>query len=108
MENRINKTTHYRVGKILREITHTFDKSIAPSFPSHEISNRISVPNISTTNGNSQPQPLYGMLMNSYLGQMPPPSFLLDRSATLNLTRLIEPSRRQFGHSTDRPPLPAR
>ncbi|KAL5655649.1 hypothetical protein ACJX0J_034968, partial [Zea mays] len=26
-------TTHYRVGKILREITHTFDKSIAPSFP---------------------------------------------------------------------------
>jgi hypothetical protein len=36
--------------------------------------------NTSTTNGDSQPRPLYGMPMNLYLGKIPPLSSLLGRS----------------------------
>jgi hypothetical protein len=51
----------------IRKLTCMFEKSIVPSFLSYETSNRISMPNTSTTNGDSHPQPLYGMSMNSYL-----------------------------------------
>jgi hypothetical protein len=40
--------------------------------------------NTSATNGDLQTQPLYGMPMNSYPGQVPPPPSLLGRSAPLN------------------------
>jgi hypothetical protein len=50
----------------IRKLTRTLEKSVAPSFPSYETSNRISMSNTSTTNGDLQPQPLYGMSMNSY------------------------------------------
>jgi transcription initiation factor IIF auxiliary subunit len=40
--------------KTLRELTRTFEKFVAPSFPSHETSNRISTPSTSATNGDSQ------------------------------------------------------
>jgi hypothetical protein len=64
----------------IRKLTRTLKKFVAPSFPSYETSNRISMSNTSATNGDSQPQPLYGMPMNSYPGQVPPsPSLLADR-----------------------------
>jgi hypothetical protein len=53
----------------IRKLTRTLEKFVAPSFPSYEISNRISMSNTSAINGDSQPQPLYGMPMNSYPGQ---------------------------------------
>jgi hypothetical protein len=48
----------------IRKLTRTLEKSVAPSFPSYETSNMISMSNTSTTNGYLQPQPLYGMPMN--------------------------------------------
>jgi hypothetical protein len=74
----------------IRKLTHTLEKSVAPSFPSYETSNRISMSNTSTTNGDLQAQPLYGMPMNSYPGQVPPPPSLLGRSAPLNTVGLSE------------------
>jgi hypothetical protein len=53
-------------------------------FLSYETSNRISMSNTLETNGDSQPQPLNGMPMNSYLEQIPPPSSLLGRSMPLD------------------------
>jgi hypothetical protein len=46
---------------------------------------------VSATNGDSQPQPLYGMPMNSYSGQIQPPPSLLGRSAPLNTVGSFEP-----------------
>jgi hypothetical protein len=44
----------------IRKLTRSLEKSVACSFSSYETSNRISMSNTSTTNGDSQPQPLYG------------------------------------------------
>jgi hypothetical protein len=52
----------------IRKLTRTLERSVAPSFPSYETSNRMSISNTSATNGDSQPQPLYGMPLNSYPG----------------------------------------
>jgi hypothetical protein len=68
----------------IRKLTRTLEKFVAPRFLSYETSNMISMSNTSATNGDFQPQPLYGMLMNSYPGQIPPLSSLLGRSAPLN------------------------
>jgi hypothetical protein len=64
----------------IRKLTHSLEKSVAPSFPSFETSNRMSMSDTSATNGDSQPQLLYGMPMNSYPGQRLPLSSLLSRS----------------------------
>jgi hypothetical protein len=77
--------------KSIRKLTRTLEKSVASSFPSYETSNRISMSNTSATNGDLQPQPLYGMPINSYPGQVPPPPFLLGRSATLDAVGPFEP-----------------
>jgi hypothetical protein len=37
----------------IRKLTCTFEKSVAPSFPLYQTSNRISMSNTSTTNGDS-------------------------------------------------------
>jgi hypothetical protein len=58
----------------IRKLTCSLEKFVAPSFPSYENSNRISMSNTSATNWDSQQQPLYGIPMNSYPGQIPPPS----------------------------------
>jgi hypothetical protein len=63
----------------IRKLTHALEKYVAPNFPSYETSNRISMSKTSAINEDSQPQPLYGMPMNSYPGQIPPPSSLADR-----------------------------
>jgi hypothetical protein len=82
----------------IRKLTRTLEKSVAPSFPSYETSNGVFMSDASATNGDSQPQPLYGMPMNSYSGQIQPLLSLLGRSAPLNM---VEPSglpiRRPFG-----------
>ena len=59
--------------------------------------------NTSAKNGDSQPQPLYGMPMNSYPGQIPPPPSLLGRSAPLDM---VEPSGLLPGQSGTAPGLP--
>jgi hypothetical protein len=87
----------------IRKLTHTLEKYVAPSFPSYETSNRISMSNTSATNGHLQPQPLYGMPMNSYLGQVPPPPSLLGRSAPLNTVGPSELLPGPSGPYTDRP-----
>jgi hypothetical protein len=86
----------------IRKLTRTLEKSVAPSFSSYETSNRISMSNTSATNGDSQPQPLYGMPMNSYPGQIPPPSSLLGRSVPLDTVGPSELLPRQFGPYTER------
>jgi hypothetical protein len=68
----------------IRKLTRTLEKFVAPSLPSYETSNRISMSNTSAINGDLQPQPLYGMLMNSYPGQVPPLPSLFGRSMPLN------------------------
>jgi hypothetical protein len=91
----------------IRKLTRTLEKSVAPSFPSYETSNRISMPNTSATNGDSQPQPLYGMSMNSYPGQIPPSPSLLGRSAPLDMVGPSELLPGQSGTYADRSAFPA-
>jgi hypothetical protein len=77
--------------ELIRKLTRTLEKSVAPSFPSYETSNRIFMSDASATNGDSQPQPLYGMPMNSYSGQIQPLPSLLGRSTPLNTVGPSEP-----------------
>jgi hypothetical protein len=44
----------------IRKLTCALEKHVVPSFSSYETSNRLSMSNTSATNGDSQPQPLYG------------------------------------------------
>jgi hypothetical protein len=44
----------------ISKLTRSLEKFVAPSFPSYETSNRISISNTSTKDGDSQPHPLYG------------------------------------------------
>jgi hypothetical protein len=90
----------------IRKLTRTLQESVAPSFPSYETSNMISMSNTSVTNGNSQPQPLYGMPMNSYRGQIPPSS-LLGRLAPLATVGPSELLPGQSGPYADRTAFPA-
>jgi hypothetical protein len=87
----------------IRKLTHMLEKSVAPSFPSYETSNKISMSNTSATNGDLQPQPLYGMPTNSYPGQVPPPPSLFGRSAPLNAVGPSELLPGPSGPYTDRP-----
>jgi hypothetical protein len=50
-----------------------FEKSAIPNFPFYDVDASNSAKNSSIANGCSQPQPLYGMLMNSYARQPQPP-----------------------------------
>jgi hypothetical protein len=92
--------------ELIRKLTRVLEKSADPSFPSYETSNMISMSNISATNGDSQPQPLYGMPMNSYPRQIPPLSSLLDRSVPLDTVRPSELLPGQSGPYADRPDFP--
>jgi hypothetical protein len=65
----------------IRKLTRSLEKSVAPSFPSYETSNRISMSNTSATNVDSQSHPLYGM---PYPGQISPMTSLLGRSVPLD------------------------
>jgi hypothetical protein len=56
------------IEETLKKLAHTLEKSTIPSFPSHDIIVETSL-DTSATNGPIQSQPLYGMTLNSYLGQ---------------------------------------
>jgi hypothetical protein len=86
----------------IRKLTRTLEKYVAPSFPSYETSNRVFMLDVSVIKGDSQPQPLYGMPMNSYSGQIQPLSSLLGRSAPLNTVRPSEPLPGPSGPYADR------
>jgi hypothetical protein len=62
--------------------------------------------NTSATNGDSQPQPLYGKPMNSYPGQIPPPSSLLGRSAPLDMVGSSKLLPGKSGPYADHPAFP--
>jgi hypothetical protein len=87
----------------IRKLTRTLEKSVAPSFPSYKTSNEVFMSDASATNGDSQPQPLYGMPMNSYLGQIQPSSPLLGRSVPLNTVGPSELLPGPSGPYADRP-----
>jgi hypothetical protein len=87
----------------IRKLTRTLEKSVDPSCPSYETSNRVFMSDASATKGDSQLQPLYGMPMNSYSGQIQPPPSLLGRSAPLNTVGQSEPLTGPSGPYTDRP-----
>jgi hypothetical protein len=91
----------------IRKLTRTLEKSVAPSFPSYKTSNMISMSNTSATNGDSSPQALYGMPMNSYPGQIPPLLSLLGRSAPLDIVGPSELLPEQSGPYADRLAFPA-
>jgi hypothetical protein len=57
---------------------------------------------VSTTNGDSQSQPLYGVPINSYSGEIQPLSSLLDRSAPLNTVGPSKPLPGPSGPYADR------
>jgi hypothetical protein len=91
----------------IRKLTRSLEKYVAPSFPLYETSNMISMYNTSATNRDSQPQPLYGMPMNSYPRQIPPPTSLIGRSVPLDT---VEPSKLlpgPFGPYADHSAFPA-
>jgi hypothetical protein len=75
----------------IRKLTRSLEKSVAPSFPSFKTSNRMSMSNTLTTNGDLQLHPLYGMPMNSYSRQIPPPPSVLGRSVPLDMIRPFKP-----------------
>jgi hypothetical protein len=54
------------IEESIRNLTRSLEKFLAPSFPSFETNNGVSMSNTSPINGDSQPQPLYSMTMNSY------------------------------------------
>jgi hypothetical protein len=92
----------------IRKLTRALEKSVAPSFPSYETSNRVFMFDASAINGDLQPQPLYGMSMNSYSGQIQPLPSLLGRLAPLNAVGPSEPLPRPSGPYADRPACSAR
>lgn len=75
------------VEKSLKKLTRGFEKSTITSFPSHEASIDMSMLNPSVAKGASQAQSLYGMLMNTYAGQPPPPPSIYDKLETLSMAR---------------------
>jgi hypothetical protein len=62
--------------------------------------------NTSATNGDLQHQPLYGMPMNSYPGQIPPLSSLLGRSTPLDTVGPSELFPGESGPYADCPAFP--
>jgi hypothetical protein len=86
----------------IRKLTRTLEKSVASSFPSYETSNRVFMSDASATNGDSHPQPLYGIPMNSYAGQIQPLPSLLGRSVPLNTVGPSEPLPGSSGPYADR------
>jgi hypothetical protein len=90
----------------IRKLMCTLEKSVASSFPSYETSNKISMSNTSATNGDSQPQPLYGMPMNSYPEKIPPLPSLFGKSAPLDTVGPSKLLPGQSGPYADRPAFP--
>jgi hypothetical protein len=73
-------------------MARVFKKSVAPSFPSHDID---ATQESSTANGHSQSQPIYGISMTSHTRethaptQPPPPMW--ENTTTLRMARQFGP-----------------
>jgi hypothetical protein len=66
-----------------RKLARAFEKSTVPNFPSHNIGTTHDALESSAANGHVQPQPLYGMPLNSYVGQTQPPALVWEKPADL-------------------------
>jgi hypothetical protein len=64
------------IDESIKGWTRSYEKSISPSFPSHEPNTEAPAPNILAANGSSCTQPLYGRMMNTIVAppQQPSPS----------------------------------
>lgn len=67
------------IEETLKKLTCALEKSIIPSFPSHD----VDIENVLDTSATIQSQSLYGMSMNSYQGQSLPPPHLMNVAAPL-------------------------
>jgi hypothetical protein len=86
-----------------------FEKSIVPNFSTYDVEIRNSAQNSSAANGYSQPQPLYGMPMNSYAGQPQPPPPIWGKPTNLHTngssrTELVPFGPAVVGYFCDEPP----
>jgi hypothetical protein len=81
---------------ILKRLVHAFDKSTVANFPSHEVESGENTRDSSAADCHDQPQPLYGMSMDTYPGQPKPPTQIGGKSADLCMTI---PSARERGPS---------
>lgn len=96
------RTTHGGIEESLKIFTRALEKSSNPSFPLSEASTEMFMPNPSAVNGLLQIQHLYGIRMNSYLGQ-PPPLSLYARPVTLNMVGQSRYDLGPFGPTVDHP-----
>jgi hypothetical protein len=60
------RTTHGEIKETLKKLTRAIEKSIIPSFSSHDVAIEATSLDASATNGPTQTHPLYGMPVNSY------------------------------------------
>jgi hypothetical protein len=79
-----------------KRLARALDKSAMANLPSHEVELREYTRNSSATGYHDQSQPLYGMLIDMYLGQQQPPTHIGDKFANL---RMSGPSSRERGPS---------
>lgn len=88
-----------RIEETLKKLTCALEKSIVPSFPSHDVDTE----NVLNTSATIQSQPLYGMSMNSYQGQSLPPPHLMNVATPLGM---VKPSAYNLGPSDPIPDRP--
>jgi hypothetical protein len=79
-----------------RRLVYVFEKSIIPNFPSYDVDTQNGTHNLSDANGCSQPQPLYGVPMNSCVGQPQPFPPIWDKPTNLHT---VKPSGPKLGLS---------
>ena len=66
-----------------RKLVRAFEKSTVPNFPSHNVGTTHDALESSAANGHVQPQPLYGMPLNSYVEKTQPPTQVWKKPADL-------------------------
>jgi hypothetical protein len=82
--------------KYYRRLVRAFDKSTIANFPLHEVELEENTRDSSATGSHDQSQPLYGMPIDTYLGQPQLPTQIGDIFADLHMSR---PSARERGPS---------
>jgi hypothetical protein len=69
-----------------KRLVGAFDKSPVANFPSHEVESGENTHDSSAVDYHDQPQPLYGMVIDTYPGQPQPPTQIGGKSADLRMT----------------------
>jgi hypothetical protein len=93
MEQRGDQLKQY-VDESIKMYICSYDKSTAPSFPSHESNTEPPAPNTLATNGSPLAQPLYGMLMHTFVSSSQP-----SPPGTRQSQDIVEPSENLLGRS---------